>query len=151
MYHIDLGHSSFVTAEAHFNIITASQAFRIPIIQMTGSWNSLIFIIIRGCLYWQDCIFLLKHPPGHCLCLWWPRESTPKCVTTNLNECPSTNMSASSINNLVRPYWNKKWRITRGRLTSSQTEFIQRTSGGRLNKKDGLTRYGNSHVKDKTS
>ena len=24
-------------------------------------------------------------------------------------------------------------------------------SGGRLNKKDGLTRYGNSHIKDKTS
>ena len=24
-------------------------------------------------------------------------------------------------------------------------------SGGRLNKKDGLTRYGDSHVKDKTS
>ena len=24
-------------------------------------------------------------------------------------------------------------------------------SGGRLNKKDGLTRYGNTHVKDKTS
>ena len=24
-------------------------------------------------------------------------------------------------------------------------------SGGRLNKKDGLTRYGNCHVKDKTS
>ena len=23
--------------------------------------------------------------------------------------------------------------------------------GGRLNKKDGLTKYGNSHVKDKTS
>ena len=26
-----------------------------------------------------------------------------------------------------------------------------RVPGGRLNKKDGLTRYGNSHVKDKTS
>ena len=26
-----------------------------------------------------------------------------------------------------------------------------KTTGGRLNKKDGLTRYGNSHVKDKTS
>ena len=25
------------------------------------------------------------------------------------------------------------------------------TYGGRLNKKDGLTRYGDSHVKDKTS
>ena len=28
---------------------------------------------------------------------------------------------------------------------------FSKTSGGRLNKKDGLTRYGNSHVKDKTS
>ena len=27
----------------------------------------------------------------------------------------------------------------------------KKTSGGRLNKKDGLTRYGDSHVKDKTS
>ena len=26
-----------------------------------------------------------------------------------------------------------------------------KVSGGRLNKKDGLTRYGDSHVKDKTS
>ena len=26
-----------------------------------------------------------------------------------------------------------------------------KTAGGRLNKKDGLTRYGDSHVKDKTS
>ena len=31
-------------------------------------------------------------------------------------------------------------------------EFWEQLSpGGRLNKKDGLTRYGNSHVKDKTS
>ena len=30
--------------------------------------------------------------------------------------------------------------------------YIKHTlSGGRLNKKDGLTRYGDSHVKDKTS
>ena len=29
--------------------------------------------------------------------------------------------------------------------------FLYNISGGRLNKKDGLTRYGNSHVKDKTS
>ena len=33
-----------------------------------------------------------------------------------------------------------------------QTTFGDETlAGGRLNKKDGLTRYGNSHVKDKTS
>ena len=29
--------------------------------------------------------------------------------------------------------------------------YKYRPSGGRLNKKDGLTRYGDSHVKDKTS
>ena len=28
---------------------------------------------------------------------------------------------------------------------------LRQDPGGRLNKKDGLTRYGNSHVKDKTS
>ena len=28
---------------------------------------------------------------------------------------------------------------------------IHKSPGGRLNKKDGLTRYGDSHVKDKTS
>ena len=31
------------------------------------------------------------------------------------------------------------------------TKDIGNPAGGRLNKKDGLTRYGNSHVKDKTS
>ena len=30
-------------------------------------------------------------------------------------------------------------------------ESIVKETGGRLNKKDGLTRYGDSHVKDKTS
>ena len=29
--------------------------------------------------------------------------------------------------------------------------LAKKKPGGRLNKKDGLTRYGNSHVKDKTS
>ena len=28
---------------------------------------------------------------------------------------------------------------------------LEMSPGGRLNKKDGLTRYGDSHVKDKTS
>ena len=30
-------------------------------------------------------------------------------------------------------------------------KITMNTPGGRLNKKDGLTRYGDSHVKDKTS
>ena len=33
----------------------------------------------------------------------------------------------------------------------SDNDVSSSDTGGRLNKKDGLTRYGNSHVKDKTS
>ena len=37
-------------------------------------------------------------------------------------------------------------------LPGGKTVFIlKQDPGGRLNKKDGLTRYGDSHVKDKTS
>ena len=36
------------------------------------------------------------------------------------------------------------------KLVSKTCTIIQDT-GGRLNKKDGLTRYGDFHVKDKTS
>ena len=32
-----------------------------------------------------------------------------------------------------------------------EVKNTKKWSGGRLNKKDGLTRYGYSHVKDKTS
>ena len=32
-----------------------------------------------------------------------------------------------------------------------QMKCKNKEPGGRLNKKDGLTRYGDSHVKDKTS
>ena len=45
------------------------------------------------------------------------------------------------------------------RIASIPTEILKyylmaafkTETGGRLNKKDGLTRYGDSHVKDKTS
>ena len=36
-------------------------------------------------------------------------------------------------------------------LADEITTHIRTSPGGRLNKKDGLTRYGDSHVKDKTS
>ena len=36
-------------------------------------------------------------------------------------------------------------------LYGQVNKYILTETGGRLNKKDGLTRYGNSHVKDKTS
>ena len=36
-------------------------------------------------------------------------------------------------------------------IGAQQVLWHQFSPGGRLNKKDGLTRYGDSHVKDKTS
>ena len=46
-----------------------------------------------------------------------------------------------------------KWQTRVVAIWKAKSNFKQRTihPGGRLNKKDGLTRYGNSHVKDKTS
>ena len=41
--------------------------------------------------------------------------------------------------------------VAYGCLPFSATGSPILDAGGRLNKKDGLTRYGNSHVKDKTS
>ena len=36
-------------------------------------------------------------------------------------------------------------------FVQAQVKDYIKAPGGRLNKKDGLTRYGDSHVKDKTS
>ena len=47
----------------------------------------------------------------------------------------ATSGNISTIMVYSRWYWN----------------FPVKRPGGRLNKKDGLTRYGDSHVKDKTS
>ena len=49
-----------------------------------------------------------------------------------------------------------KWRARRIIVTNlppnvKAVSCLSQDPGGRLNKKDGLTRYGDSHVKDKTS
>ena len=36
-------------------------------------------------------------------------------------------------------------------IADSYSKESKKRPGGRLNKKDGLSRYGDSHVKDKTS
>ena len=41
--------------------------------------------------------------------------------------------------------------LSKGDELTSSGWYSTMESGGRLNKKDGLTRYGDSHVKDKTS
>ena len=82
----------------------------------------------------------------------------------------ATNLLANSVNTshgaeitcITEWKWGVKERLGLCLLAAfkhvfqiGQSEAVWRgmylkTSGGRLNKKDGLTRYGNSHVKDKT-
>ena len=54
---------------------------------------------------------------------------------------------------VVQKYtYQELYPLKRRRLTGVGIPIINlRRSGGRLNKKDGLTKYGDSHVKDKTS
>ena len=51
----------------------------------------------------------------------------------------------------IDPMHLLKTLIIAGKHNELQLGQFQNHAGGRLNKKDGLTRYGNSHVKDKTS
>ena len=67
----------------------------------------------------------------------WPCDFIScTCFTYKL----STNMSTITIKMI---YWKL--------MTGSALCDLFSAPGGRLNKKDGLTRYGDSHVKDKTS
>ena len=52
---------------------------------------------------------------------------------------------------LVIWFANRYKSLDQMNITSHYTIMFTKNPGGRLNKKDGLTRYGNSHVKDKTS
>ena len=45
--------------------------------------------------------------------------------------------------------WVKLYVLTN--VSTNNLKITTQHPGGRLNKKDGLTRYGDSHVKDKTS
>ena len=57
----------------------------------------------------------------------------------------------SSVRLVVRRFGISPNVISRAWRRFRETGQCSRRAGGRLNNKDGLTRYGNSHVKDKTS
>ena len=55
-----------------------------------------------------------------------------------------------------QPFWGAEAGMFQEKQLNNLTDYglascVATSSGGRLNKKDGLTRYGKSHVKDKTS
>ena len=77
------------------------------------------------------------------------REGKTPWVITELRNC----CCVSSVS-MQRHWgiWIKMFRTNAEQeATKCETMFNLLYPGGRLNKKDGLTRYGDSHVKDKTS
>ena len=79
-------------------------------------------------------------------------KKTPKHRVTGLCEGNSpvtgefpAQMASNAENVPIR------WRHHKKCLTFHTKMISRQTTGVRLNKKDSLTRYGNSHVKDKTS
>ena len=94
----------------------------------------------------RHCEFLSSHwqhessgSPQRCISsyrlwrwCWWPRGSVEHSSELNTQGIAAH----PEQNDIVVPL---------------VTGVRSRPPGGRLNKKDGLTRYGNSHVKDKTS
>ena len=77
-----------------------------------------------------------------------------KCPTQPLYFCillgSSGGVGGASIRVTLAPGWDTRIHKTL-LLTRPHWPHWMTPSGGRLNKKDGLTGYGNSHVKDKTS
>ena len=98
---------------------------------------------------------------SRCLC-WFGGHVIPVDTISSSIRCSS--WTFITIMNLAQQK-GETWDVTAGpAIVSSSRAFVRkspspppsryardRTPGGRLNKKDGLTRYGDSHVKDKTS
>ena len=78
-------------------------------------------------------------------------------ISTQWHGCDIFYPYSSSIlrdNRKIMNWWQFSNHDQRGKICGYQNTTkheLCTLSGGRLNKKDGLTRYGNSHVKDKTS
>ena len=113
----------------------------------------------------EGCFLTCKSPQTRCLYFFVRHaHDLPFCPFTSEGNADSSPhaLGAVSIRKTVLPGMAipmLKIRRPNGRLIFNmespyvdKTVFIlRRGPGGRLNKKDGLTRYGDSHVKDKTS
>ena len=104
----------------------------------------------------QCFILMLKPKSSELYCV--SKYCTSKLSTMLINESHK-HISMINFNFEYRIFYTiffRPWRIMISKKLSltmsvSSIDINIVPPGGRLNKKDGLTRYGNSHVKDKTS
>ena len=97
----------------------------------------------------QQCVVRVRHDNvcGHLSFKCHSRSCSTQWRTYSLSALPYSKIS----NELSRYFFHKvpETLFTDGR-TEERLADVRVNPGGRLNKKDGLTRYGDSHVKDKT-
>ena len=106
-------------------------------------WNLLIFTIMP----WSG--------DGTIICRIWWSNSDPVCMGSKLERLKTTEVHTNVVAVAFKRF-SVKWYhciliITLDKASIRLLILRWLLPGGRLNKKDGLTRYGDSHVKDKTS
>ena len=139
--------SEFLWKKLHFQWYRACAATRPP----STAWKrSNVFV---QCLptksFWQRLWFTLRLPLLGQMrkILWWDICEDTFCMTKDMSTWVMVPASSKS--------WISRWfRTLLASIIFWMRPHLDNFSlepGGRLNKKDGLTRYGDSHVKDKTS
>ena len=129
-----------VMADCNFHSLQTA-LISMPLSQL-DSWNTFMFIPRT-----QGKTAVTPVYPKPLIIIWpfWSMSSDQQetwkktSLTLSLALCPADNIELEVLGHLQVQRW-PSWGCS-----------INMGPGGRLNKKDGLTRYGNSHVKDKTS
>ena len=114
-----------------------------------------VHCLLENKMYWYKDIAPIHFESWQCverLNLTMALTCVPCMIHTSLHIYMRSSkiIEANARNQKIDSFWpsNGIWRqSTLARVTA----LCLTVPGGRLNKKDGLTRYGDSHVKDKTS
>ena len=120
----------------------------IPRTKASDAWLWLFFFICAWMNGWvnnREAVDLRRHRTHYDVAIMWPSMTmVSRYQGTVAHIVLSNGLFKSRCTVYLYPYCIF-WQLPVQSVTKISS------SGGRLNKKDGLTRYGNSHVKDKTS
>ena len=150
--HLDTSPSNVLQVDMPYNSDTSLILITIPRYHfMQSSWI---------CIQSRSPTILAvvdRYSGGFCGNVWtlfsdmWSKMASPLVATVLENQAKLMYWKFSlsrKRNDVTTPFNLFLFKIYRHHLYIPRATWH---SGGRLNKKDGLTRYGNSHVKDKTS
>ena len=131
---------------------------------VNGVWHHLILKVIQKYMQPQNSVWFGRYLFPHTNVMWTKMIHPLLSVMSSVQEDKKIfeiclNIESGKLhfslffNDLLeKKYYRRTWfaRLCENYQYWVNTVFAE-SPGGRLNKKDGLTRYGDSHVKDKTS